>query len=167
VRVELRANSVSKLSSESLPRKFTAPSVAARRVFDNLLFKTLQFQKDTMSLPTELRLLCHQLTSTPPSALPRAVPSLIRHVLKCRGPLATQANPTTKKDTSEASVLIHKLKTQISTLLQSRNVEQRYAATTLVKAVTDVAGWDILKGSDAWVRGLLLILGVGVSLISQ
>jgi hypothetical protein len=81
--------------------------------------------------------------------------------------LATQANPTTKKDTSEASVLIHKLKTQISTLLQSRNVEQRYAATTLVKAVTDVAGWDILKGSDAWVRGLLLILGVGVSLISQ
>lgn len=113
-----------------------------------------------MSLPPELRLLCHQLSSTPCAQLPNITPNLLRNVLRCRDPLSSGGNPSAMSDTSERSVLVHKLKTQISTLLNGKGTEGRFTAVVLIKAIVAVGGWEVLRGVESWVRGLLSVLGV-------
>lgn len=115
-----------------------------------------------MSLPPELRLLCLQLSSTPTEQLPRLTPVLLRHVLRCQGPLSSSGNNAAKSDASAASVLVHKLKTQLSTLLNGKSAEGRFAAVVLIKGVIEVGGWEVLRGSEPWVRGLLSILKVRI-----
>ena len=58
---------------------------------------------------------------------------------------------------------VHKLKTQLSTLLGGKSPEGRFAAVVLIKAAIEVGGWEVLRGSEPWVRGLLAILAVGSS----
>jgi pre-rRNA-processing protein RIX1 len=113
-----------------------------------------------MSLPPELRVLCFQLSSTPASDLPRLTPTLLRHVLRCQIPLSSPAGNAAKADASTSSVLVHKLKTQLSTLLSGKSPEGRFAAVVLIKAVIEVGGWEVLHGAESWVRGLLSVLGV-------
>ncbi|EPE30228.1 ARM repeat-containing protein [Glarea lozoyensis ATCC 20868] len=111
-----------------------------------------------MSLPPELRLLCFQLSATPTTDLPRIVPNLQRYVLRCQKPLSTLPLSTPKADASAASVLVHKLKTQLSSLINGRNPEGRFAAAVLIKSVIEVGGWEVLRGAESWVRGLLSTL---------
>lgn len=113
-----------------------------------------------MSLPAELRLLCHQLSSTPTSQLPYITPTLVRNVTHCRGPLSAGGNLSTKPDTSESSLLVHKLKTQVSALLNGKSTEGRFTAVVLIKAIVTTGGWQVLRGVESWVKGLLSILGV-------
>ena len=61
---------------------------------------------------------------------------------------------------TKSAVIVHKLKTQLSALLQDKNAEARYAAVILIKASVEVGGWNVLQGIGAWVRGLIGILGV-------
>lgn len=112
-----------------------------------------------MSLPPELRSLCYLLSSTPTEALPHITPTLVRNVLRC-GAVLSARDISNKADTSESSVLVHKLKTHVSTLLMGRSVEGRFASVILIKAMVDVGGWEVLRGTEPWVRGLLSILGV-------
>jgi pre-rRNA-processing protein RIX1 len=115
-----------------------------------------------MSLPPELRVLCFQLSNTPTSDLPRRTPTLLRHISRCQAALSSPVGSTSKADISASSVQVqvHKLKTQLSTLLNGKNPEGRFAAVVLIKAVVEVGGWEVLRGSEPWVRGLLSILGV-------
>ncbi len=113
-----------------------------------------------MSLPPELRVLCFQLSSTPVVDLPRLTPTLSRHVLRCQIPLSSPSGNAAKTDAPASSVLVHKLKTQLSTLLNGKSSEGRFTAVVLIKAVVEVGGWEILRGAESWVRGLLSILGV-------
>ena len=114
-----------------------------------------------MSLPPELRVLCFQLSNNPPSELPRLAPTLLRHVRRCHAALSS-AGATSKLENSASSiqVQVHKLKTQISTLLSGKSPEGRFTAVVLIKAMVEAGGWEILRGSEPWVRGLLTILGV-------
>lgn len=113
-----------------------------------------------MSLPPELRVLCFQLSSMAVSDLPRLTPTLLSYVLRCQVPLSMPAVAAGKAEASASAVLVHKLKTQLSTLLNGKSTEGRFVAVVLVKAVIEVGGWEVLNGSEAWVRGLLSILGV-------
>ncbi|PTB66330.1 hypothetical protein BBK36DRAFT_1200759 [Trichoderma citrinoviride] len=110
---------------------------------------------------TDLRVLTRKLTSVPPAQLPHALPSLIRHVLRCRDALSAPQDPKLKGDASQTSMLVHKLKTSITTHLNGRSREGRFAAIGLIKAAVDVGGWETLRGSEAWVRGLLSIIQKG------
>lgn len=113
-----------------------------------------------MSLPPELRILCLRLTSTPTVALPRLTPSLVGYVSRCQLSLSTPSLNANKADASQSSVLVHKLKTQLTTLLNGRSPEGRFAAVVLIKAVVEVGGWEILRDAGSWVRGLLSVFGV-------
>jgi hypothetical protein len=64
-------------------------------------------------------------------------------------------------------MLVHKLKTSITTLLNGRSREGRFVAIGLVKAAVDVGGWETLRGSAAWVSGLLSIVQVWHSHLSN
>lgn len=103
-------------------------------------------------------MLCRRLASTPADDLPRFCPVLVSHVLRCGEPLSAAQEAKGKGGTSEAPVLIHRLKTHITTLLTGKSPAGRFAAVCLIKAVIDVGGWETLKASDPWIRGLISVL---------
>ena len=110
--------------------------------------------------PSELRLLCRQLTSSPPQELLSVLPSLVRYVVACREPLSRAPDKLAKGDEAETQSLVHKLRTQLTSLLTSRSSEGRFIAACLVKAAVDVGGWETLRLSGAWVSGLLAMVTV-------
>ncbi|KAK7937935.1 uncharacterized protein PG986_014803 [Apiospora aurea] len=111
-----------------------------------------------VSLPPELRSLCRKLTTTKPDQLPSLLPSLLKDIQRCQGPLSAPQEAKTGANSTEAAVLVHKLRTQITTLLNGRTIEGRFAAVALVKAFIEAGGWECLRASDAWVKGLLSVL---------
>lgn len=112
------------------------------------------------SLPPDLRVLCRKLTSIPPAQLPHALPALMRHIVRCKDALSAPQEQKPRDDASQGSLLVHKLKTNVTTLLKGRSREARFAAIGLVKALVDVGGWEMLRGSEPWVSGLLSIVQV-------
>ncbi|OLN83689.1 Pre-rRNA-processing protein rix1 [Colletotrichum chlorophyti] len=111
-----------------------------------------------MSLPPDLKVLCRRLTSTPPAQLPHSIPAFINHILRCKDVLSAPHDAKANSSSSEASTLVHKLRTIITTLLNGKSAMGRFTGATLVKAVVDVGGWECLKESGNWVRGLLAML---------
>ncbi|KAI1450842.1 hypothetical protein F5Y02DRAFT_366073 [Annulohypoxylon stygium] len=110
------------------------------------------------SLPPELRSLCRRLTATKAEQLPPLLPSLLKDLLRCQEPLSKAQEAKTSENSSESAVLVHKLKTQISTLLNSRATQGRFVGVALVKCVIETGGWECLRTSELWVRGILSIL---------
>lgn len=112
----------------------------------------------------DLKVLCRKLTSLQPPQLLRQLPTLTNHVLRSKDVLSTPQDPKAAKDESnQTSVHVHKLKTTITTLLNGRSREGRLVAISLVKAVIDVAGWEGLRSSEPWVRGLMAVVQVSSS----
>ncbi|KAF4580956.1 Pre-rRNA-processing protein rix1 [Ophiocordyceps camponoti-floridani] len=123
-----------------------------------------------MSSPPDLEILCKKLSSTPPAQLPRSLPALTNHVSRCGPALSTTPSDQKKPkddDGSRTAVLVHRLKTTITTLLTGRSPEARFAAVGVVKAVVDVGGWETLRGAEPWVRGLLSIVQKGDALATK
>ncbi|KAI4199128.1 MAG: hypothetical protein LQ350_004818 [Teloschistes chrysophthalmus] len=77
----------------------------------------------------------------------------------CGGLLAEVDGQSHKKSQSDAAVVLHKLKTQLSTLLQDKCREARWSAVVLVKAIIEAGAWSVLKESEKWVRPLLGLIG--------
>lgn len=104
-----------------------------------------------------LRALTFRISSTPTAQLPQHVPAIAASLTNCRTLLST-AQASGSKTASEASVVAHKYRTLLSTLLQDRSVQGRWAAVVLIKATIEIGGWETLQKSLPWVRGLLGIL---------
>lgn len=114
-----------------------------------------------MSLPPELQVLCRRLASTDAARLPAHCPSLVGLVQRCAAALSLPVDAKPKDGAPESAVLVHKLKTQITTLLNNgRSQPGRFSAAILIKAVVDVGGYECLRTAEPWVRGLLSILQV-------
>lgn len=115
----------------------------------------------TMSLPPDLQVLCRRLASTEPDDLLRLCPTLLKQIQRCGGVLSQPSDQKPKEGSSESSVLVHKLRTQITTLLNNgRSLPGRFSAAILIKGIIDAGGWECLRTSEPWVRGLLSILQV-------
>ena len=107
-----------------------------------------------------LRVVTQRLSSTPSRQLSHVVPYLANTIAQCGQAFTVPTKEGQVVGGSENAVLVHKLKTQLSALLQAKGLEARYAAVILIKATVEVGGWSILQGSGAWVRGLTSVLGV-------
>ena len=105
-----------------------------------------------------IRLATQRLSSLQPDQLPFALPSLLEALFLCGDALSGQEN--TLKDTSDLAVQVHKLRTQISSLLQAKDHTSRWAAVVLIKTCVEIGGQETLSSSLSWVRGLLELLGV-------
>ncbi|OAA80676.1 Armadillo-type fold domain containing protein [Akanthomyces lecanii RCEF 1005] len=116
--------------------------------------------------PPDLRVLSRKLTSTPPNLLPQQLPALTHNVLRCKDVLSAQHDAKAKEDAS-TSALVHKIKRSITTLLEGRSREGRFAAVVLIKAMVDVGGWEILRTAGPWVNGLLSIVQKGDPIASK
>lgn len=102
-----------------------------------------------------LRALTFRISSTPPSQLPQHVPAIAASLANCRTLLSSTQAPGAKATSSEASVAVHKYRTLLSTLLQDRTFQGRWAAIVLIKATIESGGWETLQKCLPWVRGLL------------
>lgn len=120
----------------------------------------------SIALPAELRSLCRTLTASKPEALLSLLPSLLEDILRCEVPLSKPQESKGVDSTPEASALVHKLKTQITTLLQGRSAAGRFVGVALAKAVVESGGWESLRSTEPWVRGLLSILQVSLAGVS-
>lgn len=138
------------------PRLISPASIPILKLFGNQT-------ELKMSVPAELRVLCNQLSSTPVAQLPQITPLLLRNVLRCRAPLSAPSGNAAKADASETSVLVHKLKTHVSTLLNGKSIEGKFVAVVLIKGLVDVGGWEVLRTAEPWVRGLLAIVTVSLT----
>ncbi|MCJ1346791.1 hypothetical protein MMC31_005009 [Peltigera leucophlebia] len=107
---------------------------------------------------TTLRVITQRLTATPIWQLPHIVPYLATTIPSCAKLLQNQPSLGQTNDGSETAVLIHKFKTRISTLLAEKSPQAKWAAVVLIKATVETGGWEVLRASGAWIRGLLGIL---------
>ncbi len=108
-----------------------------------------------VTLPPELRSICRRLTSTKIEQLPPLLPILLKDVGRCQEPLSRPLEPS-----SEASGLVLKLKTQMTSLLNGRTCQGRFVGAALVKAVVESGGWECLRISGPWVNGLISAIQV-------
>lgn len=107
-----------------------------------------------------LRVVTQRISSTSSKQLPHIAPYLATTISQCGKALTAPDKEGQAVGGSESAVTVHKLKTQLSALLQEKSPEARYAAVILIKATVEVGGWSILQGVGVWVRGLIVILGV-------
>ncbi|KAI1317720.1 rRNA processing/ribosome biogenesis-domain-containing protein [Xylariaceae sp. FL0255] len=108
-----------------------------------------------IDLPPELRTICRRLTSAKVEHLPALLPILLKDISRCQEPLSQPAEP---KASTESVVLVHKLKTQITSLLKGRVSQGHFVAAFLVKAVVEAGGWECLRTSESWVKDLISVL---------
>lgn len=106
---------------------------------------------------TNLRVITQRLTLTPAWQLPNIAVHLANLLTTCKAILAT-SDLRQRNNGSDAAVLVHKFKTQLSALLQDRSPAARWVAIVLIKATVETGGWEVQRGCGAWVRGLLGIL---------
>jgi hypothetical protein len=118
-----------------------------------------------MSAAANLRLLCNQIASSTPGHLLSTAGHLQERLIKSGELFNLHDGSNSKSDNSEAAVLVHKLKTQVSSLLHGKSPENRFVAAVLIKALVDVGGWEVLKGVEPWVRGLQGIITVSSRLL--
>ncbi|KAK3117539.1 hypothetical protein LTR53_000965 [Teratosphaeriaceae sp. CCFEE 6253] len=111
---------------------------------------------DAVSAQATLRAITYRLTSIPSKQLPGVAAQLASSIWTCKDLISTP--PMASKQGSEASITVNRFRTYLSTLLQDRTVEGRWAAVVLVKAVIEAGGVEILSKSNGWVRSLLGIL---------
>ena len=114
----------------------------------------------SQSASTLLRVVTQRLSSTPLKQLPHISPYLATIIAQNGNLLAASTKEGQVAGETESAVVVHKLRTQLSALLQDKNPEARYAAVILIKSTVEVGGWKTLQGVGAWVRGLIGILGV-------
>ncbi|KAF7719593.1 Uncharacterized protein PECH_005481 [Penicillium ucsense] len=107
---------------------------------------------------TTLRAVTHRLTTTPVEQLPSITAFLATSLSDCSDLLSAPQGQKAGKGDSDHAVQIHKLKTRLASLVQDRTVEGRWTAVVLAKATVEAGQWEILRGYEPIVRGLIGIL---------
>ncbi len=105
-----------------------------------------------------LRVVTQRLSTTPTKQLPHIAPYLATNISECRKAFIDLQGDS--RDYSETSIIIHKLRTQITALLHDRSPEARLSAVILIKAMVEVGGWTTLQKVGPWVRELIAIISV-------
>ncbi|KAA8647613.1 hypothetical protein EYZ11_003249 [Aspergillus tanneri] len=109
------------------------------------------------SLSMSLHAVNYRLTNIPVKQLPPIASCLATSLSNCGELLSSQHQKSSKSD-SEDAVQVHKLMTRLTSLLQDRTPEGRWTAVVLVKAIVEAGQWEVLRGCEPFVRGLMAIL---------
>ena len=96
-----------------------------------------------------------RLSSAPAWQLPHIAPVLAGRISESGWLLSTQPSALS----ADAGVLLHKLKTQISTLLQDKSPQARWTGVVLAKATIEAGGYQVLQEVGPWIRSMITILG--------
>ncbi|KAH0614572.1 uncharacterized protein H6S33_000208 [Morchella sextelata] len=108
-----------------------------------------------------LRTITSLLSTSDTAVLPTHIPTIVSllyssSVLESCHALANAQQK--KKSSEDAGVLLHKYKTRISALLQSKTAQSRWCGAALVKASVE-SSWECLAGhGSVWIRLLVPLL---------
>lgn len=114
------------------------------------------------SLSMSLHAVNHRLTNIPVKQLPPIASCLATSLSNCGELLSSPQQQKSAKSDSEDAVQVHRLMTRLTSLLQDRTPEGRWTAVVLVKAVVEAGQWEVLRGCEPFVRGLMAILTVRI-----
>ncbi|KAI0166418.1 rRNA processing/ribosome biogenesis-domain-containing protein [Xylariaceae sp. FL1272] len=109
-------------------------------------------------LPPELQTTCRRLASTNVQQLPAILPILLKDIARCRESLSRPQEANAPSHTADITVLVHKLKTHITSLLNGRVSQGHLVGAALAKAVVECGGWESLRAAGSWVNSLIAIL---------
>ena len=107
-----------------------------------------------------LRIVTQRLAATEVKDLPRFTPELSGLVASSKDSFPESKIPEASKAVPDFEVLLHKFKTQLSSLLQDRSSSARWTAVVLIKTYVGVGGHAAIQSSGAWVRSMTGLLGV-------
>ena len=109
-----------------------------------------------------LRLVVHRLNTSPDARLPHIAPTLASVLYESRRAIhAIYAKPENARS-SDASALVHNLRTRVGSLLQgSRGA--RLTAILLIKSLIESDSLEILSKAGTWIRTLLSSLEVCIT----
>ncbi|PLB43166.1 hypothetical protein P170DRAFT_418941 [Aspergillus steynii IBT 23096] len=110
------------------------------------------------SLSMSLHAVNHRLTNIPVKQLPPIASCLATSLSNCGELLSSPQQQKSAKSDSDDAVQVHRLMTRLTSLLQDRTPEGRWTAVVLVKAVVEAGQWEVLRGCEPFVRGLMTIL---------
>ena len=102
------------------------------------------------------RAITYRLTTAQPKQLPLIASQVAPKLWNYREILSSVGS--SKKQENDSSSAANRFRTYLTTLLQDRTVEGRWAAVVLVKASIEASGIEGLSKSNVWVRALLGIL---------
>jgi pre-rRNA-processing protein RIX1 len=114
---------------------------------------------------TALRTVTNVIQSLPPKELPQRTQFFVSAISASSAILSSPENHLVTKDGTDRAVLVHKYKTQLSALLNGKSQEGRWIAVVLIKSTIHAGGWEILRGCESWVRGLLGLLNVSTAFL--
>ncbi|KAK3676471.1 hypothetical protein LTR78_003747 [Recurvomyces mirabilis] len=112
-------------------------------------------RQDTAGPQATLRTITYRLSTASPKSLPQVAAQVAGLLWSCKELLSSSS---TAKQGSAAATTVHRFRTYLSTLLQDRTIEGRWAAVVLVKATIEAGGLEVLSKSNGWVKNLLGIL---------
>ncbi|KAK5077118.1 hypothetical protein LTR64_005402 [Lithohypha guttulata] len=101
---------------------------------------------------SSLRAVANRLISTSGDQLPRQVGYLASTIANCSDALQVSSS------SSDQSIIIHKLKTKTSALLQDRTPEGRFCGIVIARALIEAGGATFLSECGSWVRNLISCL---------
>lgn len=109
-----------------------------------------------------LRTVANLLTNTSDAELPAQTP-LIASALYSAPILTAGFNPAKKQHAEDSTALLHKLKTRVSALLQSRSPQARYAGVVVVKCAFETCPEALTAWGPTWIKLLVPLLNVSSS----
>ena len=107
-----------------------------------------------------LKVITQRLAATPVDRLPHIVPSVKDALIGCRDILSASSSGGSGTNVLDTTLLVHKFKTQLSSMLQAKNLESRWTSVVLIKATIEAGGLEVLKSAGPWARGMIGLLGV-------
>ncbi|KAH0559470.1 hypothetical protein GP486_004016 [Trichoglossum hirsutum] len=107
------------------------------------------------SCASSLRTISRLIATSPHENLPQTAPNLLKILDGCGPVLSAAESHTTGKDTTDSSVSVHRYIVQLSALLNGKSFPARWTAVVLIKTTIELGGWELLRNSNVWVRGLL------------
>lgn len=118
-----------------------------------------------MTATSPLYAITQRLNLTPVAELPQITSFLASSIYNSSGVLSRPQDSRNGRgnEGDDDAILVHKLKTRLSSLLQDQSPHARWTAVILIKAAVEAGGWEILHGTASWLRGILSILGVRAS----
>ncbi|KAE8150400.1 rRNA processing/ribosome biogenesis-domain-containing protein [Aspergillus avenaceus] len=109
------------------------------------------------SMSMSLHAVNHRLTNIPVKQLPPIASCLATSLSNCGEILSAPQNQKSKSE-SDTAIQVHKLMTRLASLIQDKSPEGRWTAVVLIKAVVEAGQWEILRGCEPLVRGLIAVL---------
>ena len=110
----------------------------------------------------DISFLTNTLSTTPVQSLPFVTARLISTLENCHEAFAIAEGQGRDRAATDLRVLVHKYKSQLTSLLQGKSVAGRWVAAILIKVTVEAGLSLLIPDTKQWIRGMLAMLSVSL-----